>query len=79
MCFINDNSFEETTTMLRITLACTMGLFVICSADAQSGQGVPGDLKNFVRQFVAATNAKDVVRLRLVGDSGHGALTPRRP
>jgi hypothetical protein len=54
-----------TTTMLRTTLACTLGLFVICSADAQPAQGVPGELKNFVAQFVAATNAKDIVRQRL--------------
>jgi len=51
--------------MLRTTLACTIGLSVICSADAQPAQGVPGDLKNFVTQFVAATNAKDIVRQRL--------------
>ena len=51
--------------MLRTTLACTIGLFVICSADAQPTQGVPGDLKNFVTEFVAATNAKDIVRQRL--------------
>ena len=54
-----------TTTMLRTTLACTIGLFVICSADAQPAQGVSGDLKNFVTEFVAATNAKDIVRQRL--------------
>jgi hypothetical protein len=51
--------------MLRTTLACTIGLFVICFADAQPAQGVPGDLKNFVAQFVAATNAKDIERQRL--------------
>ncbi len=39
-----------------------MGLFLICSAGAQSGQGVPGDVRNFVTQFVAATNARDVAR-----------------
>ena len=52
--------------MLRTTLACTMGLFVICSAEAQPTQGVPGDLKNFVTQFVEATNARDMVRQRLL-------------
>jgi hypothetical protein len=51
--------------MLRTALACTIGLLVICSADAQLAQGVPGDLKNFVTQFVAATNAKDIARKRL--------------
>ena len=51
--------------MLRTILACTIGLFVICSADAQPTQGVPGDLKNFVNEFVAAANAKDIVRQRL--------------
>ncbi|MGO9337857.1 MAG: hypothetical protein ACLPH3_01505 [Terracidiphilus sp.] len=50
--------------MFRTTLACTIGLFAICSADAQPAQGVSGDLKNFVTQFVAATNAKDIVRQR---------------
>ena len=37
--------------MMRTTLTCTMGLFAICSEDAQPAQGVPGDLKNFVRNF----------------------------
>jgi hypothetical protein len=50
--------------MLRTALACTIGLFVIGSARAQSAQGVPGDVKNFVTQYVAATNAKDIARLR---------------
>ena len=58
------NANGETMTVLRITLACTMGLFVICSAGAQSAQGVPGDLKNFVTQFVAATNSMDIARQR---------------
>ena len=56
---------EEKTNMMRTAFACTIGLFVIGSAGAQSTQGVPGDLKNFVKQFVAATNAKDNVRRRL--------------
>jgi len=51
--------------MLRTTLACIIGLFVIRSAGAQSAQGVPGDMKNFVTQFVAAKNAKDIARQRL--------------
>ena len=51
--------------MLRTTLACTIGLFVICSAGAQSAQGVPGDVKNFVTQFVSTTNAKEIARQRL--------------
>jgi hypothetical protein len=42
-----------------------MGLFVIGSAQAQSTQGIPGDVKNFVTQYVAATNARDIPRLRL--------------
>lgn len=50
--------------MWRTALACTLGLFVLGSARAQSAQGVPGDVKNFVTQFVAATNAKDVARVR---------------
>ncbi len=52
--------------MLRTTLACTIGLFAICTADAQPNQGVSGDLKNFVTQFVAATNAGDKVQQRLL-------------
>jgi hypothetical protein len=55
----------ETTTMLRTAFACTIGLFIIGSAGAQSPQGVPGAVKNFVTQYVAATNAKDITRLRL--------------
>lgn len=55
----------EATTMLRTCLAFTIGLLVIGSAGAQSAQGVPGDIKNFVTQYVAATNAKDIARLRL--------------
>ena len=43
-----------------------MGLLMIWSADAQPAQGVPGDVKNFVTQFVAATNARDMVRQRLL-------------
>jgi hypothetical protein len=54
-----------TTTMLRTAFACTIGLFVIGSAGAQSAQGVPGDVKSFVTQYVAATNVKDIARLRL--------------
>jgi len=50
--------------MLRTAFACTIGLFMIGSARAQSAQGVPGDVKNFVTQYVAATNAKDTVLLR---------------
>ena len=38
----------EKTNMLRTAFACTIGLFVIGSAGAQSTQGVPGDEKNFV-------------------------------
>jgi hypothetical protein len=51
--------------MLRTGFACTIGLLVIGPARAQSAQGVPGDVKNFVTQYVAATNARDIVRLRL--------------
>lgn len=51
--------------MLRTALARTIGPFVIGSARAQSAQGVSGDVKNFVTQYVAATNAKDIVRLPL--------------
>jgi hypothetical protein len=51
--------------MLRTTLACTIGLFVIRSAGAQSPQGVPGDVKSFATQYVAATNARDIAQLRL--------------
>ena len=51
--------------MLRTAFACTIGLLVIGSARAQSAQGIPGDVKNFVTQYVAATNARDIVRLRL--------------
>ena len=40
-------------------------LSAVAIADAQPAQGVPGDLNNFVTQFVAATNAKDIVRQRL--------------
>lgn len=50
--------------MLRTAFACTLGLFVIGSAGAQSAQGVTGDLKSFVTQFVAAANAKDIARMR---------------
>jgi hypothetical protein len=34
------------------------------SAGAQSGQGVPGDVKDFATKYVAATNAKDISQLR---------------
>ena len=51
--------------MLRTGFACAIGLLVIGSARAQSAQGVSGDVKNFVTQYVAATNARDIVRLRL--------------
>jgi len=51
--------------MLRTAFACAIGLLVIGSARAQSAQGVAGDVKNFVTQYVAATNASDIVRLRL--------------
>ena len=50
--------------MLRTALACTIGLLAIGVAGAQSAQGVPGDVKNFVTQYVAATNAKDAARMR---------------
>ena len=50
--------------ILRTAFACTIGLFAIGSARAQSAQGVPGDVKNFVTQYVAATNVRDMVRLR---------------
>ena len=51
--------------MLRTAFACTIGLLAIGSARAQSTQGVAGDVKSFVTQYVAATNARDIVRLRL--------------
>lgn len=38
---------------------------MISLAGAQSAQGVPGDIKTFAAQFVAATNARDLARLRL--------------
>ncbi len=50
--------------MLRTAIACTIGMFFIGSEGAQSTQGVPGDVKSFVTQFVAATNANDIARLR---------------
>jgi hypothetical protein len=51
-------------TIWRPALAIAIGLFAIGAAGAQSAQGVPGDVKNFVTQFVVATNAKDTARLR---------------
>jgi len=50
--------------MLRTAFACTIGLFAVGVAGAQSAQGVPGDVKNFVTRYVAATNAKDAARMR---------------
>ena len=51
--------------MLRTTITCTLALFLISPAHAQPAQGVPGDLKNFVTQFVAATNTGDKARQRV--------------
>ena len=51
--------------MLRTTSACTLALFLIATANAQPAQGVPGDITNFVTQFVAATNAGDKSRQRV--------------
>lgn len=47
------------------------------SAGTQSKHGVPGDEKNFLAQHVAATNAKDIVRVRSFLYPNHlRALTP---
>jgi hypothetical protein len=51
-------------TIWRSALAIALGLLEVGSARAQTAQGVPGDVKNFVTQYVAATNAKDTTRLR---------------
>ena len=51
-------------TIWRSALAIALGLLEVGSARAQTAQGVPGDVKNFVTQYVAATNAKDIARLR---------------
>ena len=51
-------------TIWRSALAIALGLLEVGSARAQTAQGVPGDVKNFVTQYVAATNAKDTARLR---------------
>lgn len=51
-------------TIWRSALAIALGLLEVGSARAQTAQGVPGDVKNFVAQYVAATNAKDTARLR---------------
>jgi len=50
-------------TIWRSALAIALGLLEVGSARAQTAQGVPGDVKNFVTQYVAATNAKDIARL----------------
>lgn len=50
--------------MWRSAFAVALGLSFVCGAGAQTQQGVPGDVKNFVTQFVAATNAKDAARVR---------------
>jgi len=52
-----------TTAIPRAICAFVLSLAAVCGAQAQS-QGVPGDIKNFVTQYVAATNAKDAARLR---------------
>jgi hypothetical protein len=51
-------------TIWRSALAIALGLLEVSSVRAQTAQGVPGDVKNFVTQYVAATNAKDTARLR---------------
>lgn len=51
-------------TIWRTAPAIALGLLEVGSARAQTVQGVPGDVKNFVTQYVAATNAKDTARLR---------------
>ena len=51
-------------TIWRSALAIALGLLEVSSVRAQTAQGVFGDVKNFVTQYVAATNAKDTARLR---------------
>jgi hypothetical protein len=51
-------------TIWRSALAIALGLLEVSSVRAQTAQGVPGEVKNFVTQYVAATNAKDTARLR---------------
>jgi hypothetical protein len=51
-------------TIWRSALAIALGLVEVSSVRAQTAQGVSGDVKNFVTQYVAATNAKDTARLR---------------
>ena len=51
-------------TIPRIALALAFGLVALSAARAQTAQGVPGDMKNFVTQYVSATNARDSARLR---------------
>jgi len=51
-------------TIWRSALAIALGLLEVSSVRAQTAQGVSGDVKNFVTQYVAATNAKDTARLR---------------
>ena len=51
-------------TIWRSALAIALGLLEVGSARAQTAQGVPGDVKNLVTQYVAATNARDAARLR---------------
>jgi len=51
-------------TILRIAHAFAFGLVALSAALAQTAQGVPGDIKNFVTQYASATNAKDSARLR---------------
>jgi hypothetical protein len=51
-------------TIWRTALAIALGLLEVSSVRAQTAQGAPGDVKNFVTQYVAATNAKDTARLR---------------
>lgn len=51
-------------TVRRCALTIALGLLEVGSACAQMAQGVSGDVKNFVTQYVAATNAKDTARLR---------------
>ena len=51
-------------TIPRIALALAFGLVALSAARAQTAQGVPGEINNFVTQYVSATNAKDSARLR---------------
>ena len=46
----------------RSICVAVLSLAAACGAQAQN-QSVPGDIKNFVTQYVAAFNAKDVARL----------------